>query len=53
MPYDYYIKQKMQAVEWKLDAKIIKNNKLTNKPDRSKRHPLIRKSSHIPISTKQ
>ena len=27
-----------------------KNNKLFNKLDRSKRHPLIRKHSHVPFN---
>ena len=47
MSYDFYIKQNMHAVEWKLNVIINKNNKLINKLDRSKRHPLIRKYSHI------
>ena len=43
MSYDFYIKQNMHAVEWKLNVIINKNNKLIIKLDRSKRHSLIRK----------
>ena len=33
--YDFYIKHKMHAVEWKLNAMINKNNKLIIKIDRN------------------
>ena len=47
MSYDFYIKHNMHAVEWKLNAMIIKNKNLISKLDRNKRHPLIRKNSHV------
>ena len=50
MSYDFHIKHKMHAVEWKTNAMINKNNKLINKLDRSKCHPLIKKHSHVPFN---
>ena len=50
MSYDYNIKHKIHAVEWKLKAMINENENLINKLDRSKRHPLISKISHVPFS---
>ena len=43
MSYDFYIKQNMHAVEWKLNAMINKNKILTNNFNRNWRHPLNRK----------
>ena len=43
MSYDLYIKHKMHAVEWKLNAMITKNKSLINKFDPNWRHPLNRK----------
>ena len=48
MSYDFYIKHNMCALEWRLNAMINKKN-LISKLDRSKRHPLIRKYSHVPF----
>ena len=48
--YDFYIKQNMCALEQRLYAMINKNKNLNNKLDRSKRHPLIGKYSHIPFN---
>ena len=49
MSCDFYIKHIKCALEWKLNAMINKNGKLINKLNRSKRHPLIRKLSRVPI----
>ena len=43
MFYDFYIKHKMHAVEWKLSAMNNKNKSLNSKFDRNWRHPLNRK----------
>ena len=48
MSYDFYIKHNMCALEWELKG-MIKKNKLIIKLDRGKRHPLIRKISHVSI----
>ena len=50
MTYDFHIKHKMHAVEWKLNAILNKNGNLINKVNRSKRHPIIRELSHILFS---
>ena len=50
MSYDFYIKQYMDAVEWKLNATINKNPNLINKLNRAKRHPLIKKFSHVLVT---
>ena len=50
MSYDFYIKHNMHAVEWKLNAIVTKSKNLINELDRSKRHPLIRKFSHVPFN---
>ena len=47
MSYDFYIKHKMNAVEWKLISMITKDKTLLNKLNRSWRHPLIRKNCHV------
>ena len=43
MPYDFYIKLYMCALEWKLNAMINKNKSLIDHFDRNWRHPLNRK----------
>ena len=43
MTYDYYMKQNMPAVEWKLNQLINKDKKLINKLPISWIHPLNRK----------
>ena len=43
MPYDFYIKHNIHAVEWKLNAMINKNKKFINKLKGKWRHTLIRK----------
>ena len=43
MTYDFYIKQNMPAVEWKLNQLININKNLTNKLPASWIHPLNRK----------
>ena len=50
MSYDFYIKHNMHAVEWRLNAIINQNRNLINKLNRTKRHPIITKFSHVPIS---
>ena len=40
MSYDFYIKNNMHAVEWKLNAMINKNKNLINSFNRNCRHPL-------------
>ena len=42
MPYDFYIKRKIHAAEWKLKAMINKNKKFINKLKGKGRHTLIR-----------
>ena len=42
MSYDFYNKHNMHAVEWKLNAMINKNKRLTNFFNRNWRHPLNR-----------
>ena len=49
MSYIFYIRHKTHAVEWKLIAMIIKTEKLIDKLDRSKGHPLVRKFILVPI----
>ena len=49
MSYGFYIKHNMQAVGWKLKAKVDKNKNLFNRLDRSRCHPLIRDFSHVPF----
>ena len=46
MSYDFYIKHKMCALEWKLNAVINKSKNLINKFDRNWRHILNRKSEN-------
>ena len=43
MTDDFYIKDNMCALEWKLNAMINKNRSLINKFDRNCKHPLNRK----------
>ena len=45
-----YIKHNMHALEWKINAMIIKDNDLIKILDRTKKHPLIRKFSYVPFS---
>ena len=40
MSYDFYIKQNMHAVEWKINALINKNKSLIYDFNRIWRHPL-------------
>ena len=40
--YDFYIRHKMCALEWKLKAMINKNKSLINKYDHNWQHPLNR-----------
>ena len=49
MSYNFHKKHNMHAAEWKLNAIINENNKLVIKLDRSKRHRLFGKNSHIPF----
>ena len=39
----------MSMCERRINSNIAKNPYLINKLDRTKKHPLIRKSSHIPF----
>ena len=41
MSYVFYIKHKMHAVEWKLNAMVTKNENLINKINRTWRQPLV------------
>ena len=50
MSLDFYIEHKMCALEWRLNAMIVKNNDMSNKLDRSKLHLLIRKYPYIPFN---
>ena len=50
MSYDFYIKQYVDVVEWKLNAMINKNPNLINKLNRAKRHALIKNFSHVPVT---
>ena len=43
MTFDFYVKNNMSALEWKLNAMINKNKSLINKFIRNWRHPLNRK----------
>ena len=43
MTYDVYMKHNKPAVEWRLNAMIVKNKSLINKVDRNWIHPLNRK----------
>ena len=43
MSYDFYLKQTMCALEWRLNAMINKNKSLINKFPLNWRHPLNRK----------
>ena len=43
MSYDFYIKHNMHAIEWKLNAMVIKSKSLINKFPRKWRHPFNRK----------
>ena len=43
MSYHFYIKHKMCALEWILNAMINKNKSLINKFSRNWRHPINRK----------
>ena len=45
--YKHYINQPMQMIERRLNFVIGRSPQLINVLDRSKNHPLIRKSSHI------
>ena len=47
MTYEYYLKNPMPAVEFKVNMIIIKNLHLKKSLNRSHIHPLIRKYSHI------
>ena len=48
--YEFYTRHKKHAVEWKLNAKINKNENLISELDRSKRHHLFRKFRCVPMS---
>ena len=50
MSYDFYIKTKVHANEWKLINMINKDKTKINKLNRKWRHPSIKKLSHIPFS---
>ena len=47
MSYNFYIRQNMQAVEWKLNAMINRTKKLIKIIIRNWRHSLIRKLIHV------
>ena len=53
LSYDFYIRHNMSAVEWKLNARINKNESLINKLTRNWRHPLIRRFETVPISNEE
>ena len=53
LPYDFYFKHKMEAVEWKSNAMIKKDERLINKLNRNWKHSLIRKFEHAPVSNEQ
>ena len=46
--YDFYIRHNVHNVEWKLNAMINKNKKLTNEFIRNWRHPFIRSFENVP-----
>ena len=50
MTYEYYINQPMSMCERKINMNIVRNPHLINSLDRNKKHPLIRKHSHIPFN---
>ena len=43
MSYDFYIKQNMHAIEWKLKDLINKEKSLINEVYRNWKHPFLRK----------
>ena len=43
MTYEFYIKQNMHMIEWKLNSIVNKNRKLINKFNETWRHRLNRK----------
>ena len=47
MSYKYYINHPMSMLERRINMIIAKNPQLINALDRTKKHPLIRKYSHI------
>ena len=49
MSYDYFIKQKMHAIEGKTNAMMIKDKSLMNKFDRKWRQPLNTKFESYPF----
>ena len=51
MSFDFYNKNKMHAVKWKLNAMINKNKNLIEKLNRNWRHPLIENFKQVPISS--
>ena len=48
--YEHYINQPMHKVERRLNFVIDRDPQLINSLDRNKNHPLINKSSHIPLN---
>ena len=50
MSYEYYLKHTLHAVEWRLNAMMSKNKNLIIKIDRSRRHPLVKKFSHVLVN---
>ena len=51
--YEFYIKHNICALEWKLNAMIYEIKNVIGKQDRSKRHLLIRKFSHVAVSNEK
>ena len=49
MSYDFYIRQNMHAVEWKIMAMINKIKSLIKKLNRNWQHPSIKKFEHASI----
>ena len=50
MTYEYYMDQPMSMCERKINMNNAKNPQLINPLDRNKKHPLIRKYSHVPFN---
>ena len=50
MTFEHYIIQPMSKCERKKNKNIARNPRLINSIDRNKKHPLIRKHSHIPFN---
>ena len=49
MAYHFYIKRKIHAAEWKLNAMINKNKKFINKLKGKRRHTLFRNFEEAPF----